>query len=311
VAEHIPVLVGAALAAFDRELALAPVVDGTCGLGGHCAALLDRFAALRVVGLDRDPQAVATATGNLRRFGERAVVRHGRFGGWAAELRALGVDSAAGLMLDLGVSSPQLDVAGRGFSFNRDGPLDMRMDPGAGMTALEFLHHTEESEIAHVLWTFGEERLSRRIARGIKQALREQRLETTGQLAEICRKAYPRGPQRIDPATRTFQALRIVVNDELRELERALASCPDALAAPAVMCVISFHSLEDRIVKHTFRKWKSEGRGIILKPDPAIADESEREANPRSRSAKLRAFVWGSQLPQVDAKQKYRSKHHR
>ncbi len=310
-AEHIPVLLKPVVAAFDRDLAVAPVVDGTCGLGGHSAALLDAIDGLRIVGLDRDKQSVAVATDALARFGGRAVVRHGTFGGWLEQLHSVGVDRGAGLLLDLGVSSPQLDQPGRGFSFRHDGPLDMRMDDSDGPTALEFLRTSTEADIADVIFRYGEERLSRRIARGITKAIGENRLSTTAQLAEICRRAYPPGPQRIDPATRTFQALRIAINDEIGELERALAACPAGIAAPGVVAVISFHSLEDRVVKQTMQAWATQELGRILKPWPVTADDAERASNPRARSAKLRVFLWGDQGPHKDPRDKYRSKKHR
>ena len=187
----------------------------------------------------------------------------------------------------------QLDEAGRGFSFRAAGPLDMRMDAERGEPVLDFLRDAPDTEIARVIYEYGEERLSRRIASGIKRALAEGRLRDTLDLAEVCRRAYPRGHQRIDPATRTFQALRIHVNDELGELRRALATVPDGLTTPAMVAVISFHSLEDRIVKHTFRDWERAGLARILKPAPIVADEGERGLNPRSRSAKLRLLEWG------------------
>jgi len=311
VAQHVPVLCEPVLAAFNRELAVAPVVDGTFGYGGHSGTLLGRYPALRVIGIDRDPRAVDAAADALAANAAHATVVHGRFGDWPNVLQRLGLERAAGLLLDLGVSSPQLDVASRGFSFAREGPLDMRMDDSAGQTALEFVRACDEQELARVIWEYGEERLSRRIARGIKQALAEDRLSTTRHVAEICRRAYPPGPQRIDPATRTFQALRIAVNDELGELERALAGCETNLASPGVVCVISFHSLEDRLVKLRFRDWQARALGRILKPELVTADDTERELNPRSRSAKLRVFLWGQASPLKDPKDRYRSKKHR
>jgi 16S rRNA (cytosine1402-N4)-methyltransferase len=285
-------------------------VDGTCGLGGHAAALLEGHPGIRIIGLDRDPQAVALSSERLAGYGGRGLVRHGRFSQWLEQCRRLGVEHAGGLLLDLGVSSPQLDVPERGFSFRAAGPLDMRMDPGGGPSAREWLEGAPEDEIADVIWRYGEERLSRRIARQIKQAIKEGRLSTTVDLAEICRRAYPRGPQRIDPATRTFQALRIFINDELGELEHALAQVPEGFEPTGVVAVISFHSLEDRIVKNTFRDWKQQGHGTTLKPEHITADESERAANPRARSAKLRVFAWG-QTAKTQGRDKYRSKKHR
>ncbi len=205
----------------------------------------------------------------------------------------------------------QLDRAERGFSFRQAGPIDMRMDPTAGQSALEFLEGAPEDEIARVIWRYGEERASRRIAREIKRALGEGRLSTTSDLADVCRRAYPGKQQRIDPATRTFQALRIHVNDELGELERALAAVPEGMAQRGVVVVISFHSLEDRIVKQTYREWQQQERGRILKPAPITADQAERDANPRARSAKMRVFAWGEAAREREGPDRYRSKKHR
>jgi 16S rRNA (cytosine1402-N4)-methyltransferase len=310
VAQHLPVLVAAVTRAFAGLRDGATVVDGTCGLGGHSAALLEGHPGIRVIGLDRDPSAVAHATERLAGYGGRAVVRHGRFGEWLEQCKQLGVEHAGGLLLDLGVSSPQLDESKRGFSFRNAGPVDMRMDPGGGPSVLEWLVSAPEDEIAGVIWRYGEERNSRRIARQIKRAIEEDRLSTTLDLAEICRRAYPAGHHRIDPATRTFQALRIHINDELGELERALALVPERFEPKGVVAVISFHSLEDRIVKNCFRDWQQQARGRILKPAPITADESERGENPRARSAKLRVFTWG-QAARDEGADKYRSKKHR
>lgn len=286
-------------------------MDGTCGYGGHAAAILDRNAGVRLLGIDRDAAALEGATEHLRRFGDRAVVAHGRFGQWRSLMASLGMGPAAGLVLDLGVSSPQLDTPGRGFSFNNPGPIDMRMDQGQGASALEFLEGAAEDEIADVIWRLGEERFSRRIAKGIKSAIQQGRLSTTVDLARICRRAYGKGKHRIDPATRTFQALRMHVNEELGELERALSAVPEGMAGRGVVAVISFHSLEDRVVKHTLREWQAGGLGQILKPAPVTADESERAQNPRARSAKLRLFAWGEVAADNDGTDKYRSKRHR
>jgi len=313
VAEHLPVLVQQVVAAFAGTAPGALVVDGTCGLGGHSAALLESTGC-RVLGIDRDPDAVAHATQRLGGYGGRAVVRHGRFSEWPEHLRALGVDAASGLLLDLGVSSPQLDRPERGFSFRESGPIDMRMDPQSGQTALEYLESAQADEIARVIRRYGEERFAGRIARAIKRALEEGRLSTTEDLALVCRRAYPPpqgGRHRIDPATRTFQALRIHVNEELSELETALSHVPGFLANPGVVAVISFHSLEDRVVKHTYREWVSSLPGRILKPAPMTADEAERERNPRARSAKLRVFLREDAQSSAPDKELRRSKRHR
>lgn len=320
-AEHIPVLVAAVVEAFSRLGPGAIVLDGTCGFGGHSAAILAGNPGLSIIGLDRDQQAVAHATERLAEFGERAVVRHGRFGEWLEQLRAMGLDHTDGLLLDVGVSSYQLDKPERGFSFREAGPVDMRMDPGGGPSALEYLQSAPEEDIARVIWRYGEERHSRKIARQIKRALDEDRLSTTLDLAELCRRAYPpafakasagkRGQHRIDPATRTFQALRIHVNNELGELEAALTAVPDGMGKRGVVAVISFHSLEDRIVKQALREWQQQSLGRILKPAPITADESERGLNPRARSAKLRVFLWGEDSDKPKGPDRYRSKKHR
>lgn len=306
-AEHIPVLVGAVLEAFARLRDDAVVVDGTVGLGGHAQAILDAHANARLVGLDRDDAALSRATERLRGSG-RATLRHACFGSWADSVRELGLERVDGLLLDLGVSSLQLDSPARGFSFRAEGLLDMRMDPSMGQSAAEFLAGKDAPEIARILREFGEERLAWPIAKAIVRERDASRLSTTGQLAAICRRAYPRGHQRIDPATRTFQALRIAVNDELGELTRALDAVPEHFNKGGIVCVISFHSLEDRIVKQRFAQWEREGRGRNLKRKPVIADESEVAQNPRAGSAKLRALAWGEVVTKSNER---RSKHHR
>ncbi len=307
-AEHIPVLVGAVLEAFARLRHDAVIVDGTVGMGGHAQAILQRFAGARVVGLDRDEAALSRAVECLRGFGERAVVVHERFSQWRTACAKLGLECVDALLLDLGVSSLQLDLPQRGFSFRAGGPLDMRMNPSTGETALEFLADKTPESLAQVLRDYGEERLAWQIAKAIIRARDEGRLTDTAELAAICRRVYPRGQQRIDPATRTFQALRIAVNDELGELERALAVVPEFLAKPGVVCVISFHSLEDRIVKRCFAAWERDGFGRNLKKKPVIADDSEAAENPRARSAKLRSFAWGER---IEKSMERKSKHHR
>lgn len=262
-------------------------MDGTVGLGGHAAALLER--GLAVIGLDRDLSAVGRASGHLAGHGKRAVVLHARFSDWLERARALGLRRVSGLLLDLGVSSPQLDESARGFSFRHDAPLDMRMDPSCGETAAQLLARLPRAEIARLLREYGEERHAWRIAGAIERSPPK----TTLELAAICRNAYPRGFQRIDPATRTFQALRIAVNDELDELRRALEQIPEGLETGGVAAVISFHSLEDRLVKHAFAAWEKSGQARMLKRKPITADETECSTNPRARSAKLRVLVWG------------------
>jgi len=283
--------------------------DCTLGGGGHAWAILDRSGPDgRVIGIDRDPAALAATRARLAAFGDRITLVHGTFGDIGAHLATLGVTQVQGFVLDLGVSSPQLDEPERGFSFTRGGPIDMRMDPTADQTALDLIRDLPEAELAAILRDFGEERHHRRIARMIKEALLDDRLETTLDLAKVAAAAIPMAEQRtskIHPATRTFQALRIAVNRELAQLEQFLADFP-ALLAPGGRCVvISFHSLEDRLVKHAFRDlaWSSSlppkyaaeaGERVAPVCVPVTkkvvtAAPTELSHNPRSRSAKLRA----------------------
>jgi 16S rRNA (cytosine1402-N4)-methyltransferase len=266
-------------------------VDCTAGLGGHCRAVLDA-GATRLLGLDRDPQALAIAREALAAFGDRVELVHADYRELDRVLDERGIDKTAGLLADLGVSSMQFDAEGRGFSFRRDEPLDMRMDQSRGPSVADLLRDVEEVELADVIYRFGEERASRRVARAIVHARRESPIDTTGRLAAIVRRAVPHhGHQRIDPATRTFQALRIWVNRELDELDAFLAGAARRLLANARLAVITFHSLEDRIVKHTFRAMEKAGDGLrILTKRPLVAADEEVARNPRARSAKLRAI---------------------
>lgn len=266
-------------------------VDCTVGLGGHSRALLEAGAD-RIVGLDRDRAALASAASALAPFGDRVELVHADFKDLDRVLDERGIARVAGALADLGVSSMQLDEDGRGFSFRRDEPLDMRMDQSGGPTAAELLRDVDETELADVIFRFGEEHYSRRVARSIVDARRESPIETTGRLAAIVRRAVPhRGYQRIDPATRTFQALRIWVNRELEGLEAFLARAAERLLATARFAVMTFHSLEDRIVKHTFRALAEHGGtlGVVTKR-PIVPSDEEITRNPRARSAKLRAI---------------------
>ena len=275
--------------------------DGTLGGGGHSAAILARASA-RIIGIDRDPAALAAARARL---GDRAETIHGEFGEIA---RLLGERRVDGFILDLGVSSPQLDHADRGFSFTREGPLDMRMDPTHGPTALDLMTDLDESSLTEVISELGEERYAKKIARMIKEALGEDRLHTTTDLATLCARAIPMIEQRkskIHPATRTFQGLRIAVNRELDQLERFLAAFPDLLAPGGRCVIISFHSLEDRLVKNAFRDlaWSSslpprlaaqsgeraEPVVELLTKKAVFATDAEIDRTPRARSARLRA----------------------
>jgi len=266
-------------------------VDCTVGLGGHSRALLEAGAS-RVLGLDRDQAALAIAAETLAAFHGRVELVHADYRDLDRILDEHGLVGVDGALADLGVSSLQLDAQGRGFSFRRDEPLDMRMDQTRGETAAALLQASDEEDIADAIFRFGEERFSRRVARAIVNARRESPIDTTGRLAAIVRRAVPhRGHQRIDPATRTFQGLRIWVNQELDGLEGFLARTTERLLAGARLAVITFHSLEDRIVKHAFRALATPGgalRVVTKRPLTPPADEVAR--NPRARSAKLRAI---------------------
>jgi 16S rRNA (cytosine1402-N4)-methyltransferase len=269
-------------------------VDCTVGLGGHARALLDA-GATRLIGFDRDPAAVEAARTALKAFGERVEVVHADYRRLNAVLDERGVGQVNGVLADLGVSSMQLDEPGRGFSFRQDDPLDMRMDTTAGPTAAEALREVDERTLADLIYEFGEERHSRRIARAIVAAREQAPLDTTGRLADIVRRAIPRkGYSRIDPATRTFQAIRIWVNRELEGLDGFLGDAARRLAVNGRMAVITFHSLEDRIAKHTLRALQAEGFGLRIRTKrPVVPGEAEIERNPRARSAKLRAAEIG------------------
>ncbi|MCK4355930.1 16S rRNA (cytosine(1402)-N(4))-methyltransferase RsmH [Candidatus Bipolaricaulota bacterium] len=282
------------------------VIDGTVGLGGHAEALLQAESGVTVIGIDRDEEALRHAANRLSPFKERVRLIHGNYRNCVDILRTLEVEWIDAFLLDLGLSSLQLDTANRGFSFRYDGPLDMRMDTTQQVTAAELVNHSSEEELVHILRDYGEERFARRIVRAILAVRAKGQIETTGRLAEIVHSAIPRKfhPKAIHPATRTFQALRIAVNEELSNLKEGLEAGFQAIAPGGVIAVISFHSLEDRIVKGFFRykalsctcppdfpvcvcDKKVEMEILTRKP---IRPSSEEVAkNPRARSAKLRA----------------------
>jgi 16S rRNA (cytosine1402-N4)-methyltransferase len=266
-------------------------VDCTTGLGGHSALLLDHGAD-RLLGLDRDADALRIAGERLSSYGDRVELVHSDYRQLGQVLEARSISGVDGVLADLGVSSMQLDADGRGFTFRRDEPLDMRMDRSQGPTLADLLVDVQEEDLANVIFQFGEERHSRRIARAIVRRRGSERLESTGQLADLVRRAVPtRGYQRIDPATRTFQALRIWVNRELEGLDAFLTDTSHRLLAGARFAVITFHSLEDRIVKHTFRAIAAAGDAWqVLTRKPVTAGDEEVARNPRARSAKLRAI---------------------
>jgi 16S rRNA (cytosine1402-N4)-methyltransferase len=264
-------------------------VDCTVGMAGHARRMLDA-GATRVIGIDRDPDALEQAREALRVYGDRVSLVHSDYRNLVGVLDACGIDVVDGVLADLGVSSMQLDSPDRGFSFRRDEPLDMRMDRSSGATAAEMLASVDERTLADVIYEFGEERHARRVARAIVEAGRTRRIETTGRLAEIVRKAVPRkGYSRIDPATRTFQAIRIWFSRELEDLDGFLTRAAGRLAPAGRLVVITFHSLEDRVVKHTLRTLQANGALTIRTKRPQVPTEAEIERNPRARSAKLRA----------------------
>ena len=288
---HVPVLPTETLESLDLA-AGQTIVDGTFGGGGHARLIIDQIApGGTLIGFDRDPSAIDTYGSALEQemgdSGVRIVLINDSYHRLASHLAELDVDAVDGILLDLGLSSDQLNDRSRGFSFQSSGPLDLRFDPTEGESASELLLRLPEKEIADVIYQFGEERKSRRIARRIVER-RKQRdaVRTAEDLADLVRSCVPRGKNhRIDPATRTFQALRIAVNHELRIVKQSLEDLPACLRPGGRLSVISFHSLEDRLVKHAMRE--SELLQVVTKK-PIIATDQENERNPRARSAKLR-----------------------
>jgi 16S rRNA (cytosine1402-N4)-methyltransferase len=298
---HIPVLLD------EVVLALGPKagelhVDGTFGRGGYAARILEA-APCRLVGIDRDPTAIAAGEALAAKTRGRLSLVRGRFGQMESLLHAIGIDRVDGVVLDLGVSSPQIDDPERGFSFRTDGPLDMRMGPD-GPDAAEIVNELPEADLADIIWRYGEEKLSRRVARAIVAARKETPIDRTAALARIVRSVVPQSRDGIDPATRTFQALRIYVNDELGEIDRGLAAAERLLAEGGRLAVVSFHSLEDRVVK-TFLRDRAGAAPQASRhlPDlgsrpmpsfrliarkPVLPSPAELDRNPRARSAKLR-----------------------
>lgn len=275
---HIPVLSQEIITDLD-VVAGGWYLDATTGGGGHSELILQAAPDVRLVALDRDTQALTAAKTRLAPYGERVTFWHGNY----ADYQPL-EQKFAGIIADLGVSSVQLDLAERGFSFRNEASLDMRMDRSQPFTAADLVNHTDEVELARIIFTYGEERLSRQIAREI---VAQRPFNTTTQLAYTIGGAVPKSYRygRIHPATRTFQALRIAVNQELGSLEKFLAVAPDWLAPEGKIGLISFHSLEDRIVKHRLRE---DERLKVLTKKPIISTDTEVDRNPRARSAKLR-----------------------
>ena len=280
-------------------------LDGTLGLGGHSFEIASRLTRGRLIGIDRDETAIARAGRRLAPFAERVTLVHGNFSDACDILDELGIEGVDGMLFDLGVSSPQLDEAERGFSYMHDAPLDMRMDGSAALTAYEVVNSWPEERLNRIFWDYGEERYARRITAAIARAREQKPIETTMELVALIKSALPAQAlrEKQHPAKRSFQAIRIAVNDELGEVERMIATAPDKLNPGGRLCVISFHSLEDRIVKSGIAA-RENGctcpreapvctcgfvrtlRSVSRKP--ILPSEEEIERNPRARSAKLR-----------------------
>lgn len=265
-------------------------VDATAGGGGHSRLLLEAAPEARLVAIDQDPAALDQVRQSLQAFRDRVVFRHGNFRDLPALLHDM--TPVTGILLDLGVSSPQLDTPERGFSYQHDAPLDMRMDPDNPVTAFRLVNFKPAEDITRALAEWGEERWASRISQFIVEARQKQPIRTTGQLVELIKAAIPASARRTGghPARRTFQALRIWVNDELGALEDGLSAAWSVLAEGGRIVVIAFHSLEDRIVKVRFREWQQQTMGHVLTRRPLTPDPGEVELNSRARSAKLRVF---------------------
>ena len=302
-AKHISVLLNECI----ENLNIKPdgiYVDGTLGLGGHSEQILKRLDTGRLIGIDRDESAIRRTGERLAKYADKMTLVHGNFCDVSQILDELGVDAVDGMLFDLGVSSPQLDEAERGFSYMNDAPLDMRMDNTSALTASNVVNDWDEAELVRILRDFGEERYARRIASRIVERREQKKIETTLELVDIIRSAMPAAlREKQHPAKRSFQAIRIAVNDELGAVDRMMKTAPDRLKTGGRLCVISFHSLEDRIVKTGIAArengctcpreapicvcgFKQTLRSVHRKP--IVPDEDELNFNPRARSAKLR-----------------------
>ena len=302
--KHIPVLLNECIEGLDIKPG-GIYLDGTLGRGGHSAEIAKRLVSGRLIAIDRDAAAIEEAGVRLEQFKERITLVRGNFADIGEILDGLGIEKVDGMLFDLGVSSPQLDEAARGFSYMQDAPLDMRMDKDAPLSAYDIVNGWPEQEIKQILWEYGEERYSGRIAAAIERSRAEKPIETTLQLVDIIRSALPGAAlrEKQHPAKRTFQAIRIAVNDELGAVKKMMQDAPDRLNAGGRLCVISFHSLEDRIVKNGIATrergctcpknfpvcvcgFKQTLKSVTRKP--IVAGENELQENPRARSAKLR-----------------------
>ena len=300
--KHQPVLLQEVL----EGLRLKPgdqVLDGTLGSGGHAVAILEQIGPTgRYIGLDQDPEALERSRTRLASF-PQASFHHGNFEDFEKVLESLNIASLNAVIVDIGMASDQLENPQRGFSFEREGPLDMRMNPAAELSASDLIRELSEEELIQIFRNYGQERWARRFARGIVENRKIKEITTTQELCRVLESALPKGLQvakgkrppwrRRHPATRVFQALRIAVNDELNVLKRSLPRFWRVLKPGGRLAVISFHSLEDRIVKHQFREWKTQGEGEWVYKKPVTAGDAEVNQNPRARSAKLRVIEKG------------------
>lgn len=289
---HVPVMLPEVLE-FLKPSPGQIIVDATLGMGGHAEEILKRITPQgRLIGIDRDESSLAICRQRLGEFKDNLELVHANFSDLDQVLTNLGIEKVDGVVFDLGISSYQLRDAQRGFSFQVEGPLDMRLDKSSYICAYDLINNLNENEISAILWNFGQERWHNRIARLLVQERRNEPIATTTQLANLVMRAIPhryrKSYYRIHPATRTFQAVRIAVNRELEILENAIKKAVDILRKQARICVISFHSLEDRVIKHTFRALKSDGLIDIITAKPLTPNLSEIEANPSSRSSKFR-----------------------
>jgi 16S rRNA (cytosine1402-N4)-methyltransferase len=293
--EHVPVLLPEVLSFLSEHISLKRVLDCTLGLGGYSGAILSSFPSTTVYALDQDEHALSIAKESLACYGERFRCEKGNFASVPEEI-ALHAPFDA-ILFDLGVSNLQLVDGDRGFSFQADGPLDMRMDRNSPLSASTIINTYPEREISAIFWKYGEERFARQLSKGIVRYREEEGpIERTSTLVEVVRKTLPAPVQRKmggHPARRIFQALRIAVNDELNVLNEGLKEALALAASNALVLVVSYHSLEDRIVKNTFREWKEKDRGSILTRKPVVPSEEEIERNYKSRSAKMRVFSIG------------------
>lgn len=289
---HIPVMLHEVIDYLDPSPGQI-IVDATLGTGGHSLEILKKIIpGGRLIGIDRDEDSLAICRQRFSEFSGSYELVHANFVDLDQVLEKLGIDKIDGIVFDLGISTYQLKDVERGFSFQQEGPLDMRMDKSSYISAYDLMNNLNENEISHMLWSFGQERWHNRIAHLLVEERRNQPISTTRQLADLVMRAIPcryrKGYYRIHPATRTFQAVRIAVNRELEILESSVKKAVAILRKKAKICVISFHSLEDRVIKHTFRALKADGLVDIITAKPMTPADSEVAANPSSRSSKFR-----------------------